>query len=465
MRIESSCPALKKQFSFRHIAVIVLQVAVVTQLSMAEGNCLFEDSELPVHCDSPIGSGDECFNYESAANSSWCNRFCSPEKNALTGDWSGIRSQIAESGVTFQADVTQFYFGVTAGGVDREFRYSGHGDYVLNVDAGKLGLQQGLFLKIRAEHRFGESLAGATGAILPSTVLSDLPTLESEELLLTNVLFTQALSEQFVVFAGKLDTLDGDINAFAHGRGKTQFSNVGFVANPIALRSIPYSSLGMGFAWLKDGEPIFNFTLMNPVDTVSTSGFDDLFGEGVAMAAELRLPTEFFGMPGHQLFAGTWSSRNYVSLGQDPRIILPNVPIAETSGSWSLYWNFDQYLMVDRCDASKGWGVFGRAGIADDDSNPLSYFLSCGVGGNSQIPGRSNDTFGVGYYFSGTSGEIGPLLNAALGPVGDGQGVELFYRTQITPWFHVTPDLQVLIPARENVDTAVVVGLRSNISF
>lgn len=388
------------------------------------------------------------------------------KRNAITGDWAGLRSTLAEEGITFQGYVSNFYTGVTSGGVDRRFTYAGHGDYVTNFDFGKLGLQDGLFLKLRAEHRFGESINRSTGAILPANLQTDLPVAETEELLLTNVLFTQLLSEQFAVFFGKLDTLDGDLNAFAHGRGKTQFSNVGFVANPIALRTVPYSTLGAGFSILGEGmEPLFTFSAINTVDTASTAGFDELFNDGVALTAELRLPTEFGGLPGHQLFAGTWSSRDFVALDQDPRIILPSVPIARASGSWSLYWNFDQYLFVDPCDASRGWGVFGRAGIADDDANPLAYFLSFGIGGHNPMRGREADTFGIGWYLAASSDEIGPLLSVLTGPISDGQGIELYYNYEVTPWLHVTPDIQVLIPAREQVDTAFVVGLRAVIEL
>ncbi|TWT97736.1 Carbohydrate-selective porin, OprB family [Botrimarina colliarenosi] len=380
----------------------------------------------------------------------------------LTGDWWGNRSCLAEHGVTFDLDVAHFYQGVASGGLEQQFKYGGHGDYVTNVDFGKLGVQEGLFLKVRAEHRYGENVNGDTGAFLPVAVLADLPARDNDDLLITNFLFTQAFSERFAVFFGKLDTLDGDVNDFAHGRGKTQFSNVGFVANPIALRTIPYSTLGCGFAVLGEGgEPVFTYTVLNPTDTASTAGFDELFAEGVAMSAELRLPTEFYDMPGHQLFAGTWNNRDYVSLGQDPRVVLPNVPINETSGSWSLYWNMDQYLYVDPCDATRGWGFFGRAGIADQDANPLSWFLSFGLGGHNPTKGHEADTFGAGWYVAGSSDEIGPVLETLLGPIGDGHGVELFYNWQATPWLNVTPDLQVVVPARENVDTALVLGLRA----
>jgi len=382
--------------------------------------------------------------------------------DTLTGDWFGNRDYLASKGVTFDFDVAQFYQGVTSGGLQRRFKYGGHGDYVTNVDFGKLGIQEGLFLKVRAEHRFGENINADTGALLPATVLAGLPVADSEELFFTNVLFTQAFSERFAVFFGKLDTLDGDLNAFAHGRGKTQFSNVGFVANPLALRTIPYSTLGCGFVILGEGgEPVFTYTLLNATDTTKTDGFSELFAEGVAMAAELRLPTQFGGLPGHQLFAGTWNSRDFASLGQDPRVLFPNVPINEVSGSWSAYWNFDQYVYVDPYNSKQGWGLFGRAGIADDKANPLSWFLSFGIGGNNPMRGHEADSFGAGWFVAGSSDEIGPILQAALGPIGDGHGIELYYNWQATPWLNVTPDLQVLVPARENVETALALGVRA----
>jgi len=154
-----------------------------------------------------------------------------------------------------------------------------------------------------------------------------------------------------------------------------------------------------------------------------------------------------------------------VALGQDPCIILTDVPIEQADGSWSLYWNCDQYMKVYSNDPLRGWGVFGRASVGDDKANPLAWFLSFGVGGNSPLCGRELDTFGAGWYYSGTSSRIGPILETVYGPIGDGQGVELFYNIAVTPWFNLTLDLQVIVPAREEVDTSVVVGVRAKAVF
>lgn len=421
--------------------------AAETYVSEADisGGCLAEEEECLFDCE--------------------CSPVCVWDRETLLGDWGGQRACLAEQGIGWTADVTQFYMGVTHGGLDREFRYAGRGDYYLNLDSAKLGGPQGLFVKLHAEHRFGESLAGSTGSLLPANIAADLPVVDSENLYLTDVVFMQMFSETFGVFAGKLNTLDGDVNAFAHGRGKTQFSNAAFVVTPIGLRTVVYSTLGAGFVVLRDLQPFFTFTVLNATDTTRTSGFDELFADGVVLLPELRLPTNFFDMPGHQLFGASWSSRDYVALNQDPLVVLPQVPIARQSDSWSLYWNCDQYLYLDPMDATRGWGLFGRAGIADDQTNPMAWFLSFGLGGNSTLCGREADTFGAGWFYSHTSTQLAPVLTGLLGGVGDGQGVEVFYNAEITRWFHLTADIQTLMPARLAVNDAFIAGLRGNIAF
>lgn len=411
-------------------------------------------------------SADECVELHAGSEcaDAWC---CSLlEAQSLTGDWLGMRSTLAESGISFNADVTQFYMGVVDGGVERDFNAVGHADYVINLDSSKLGGPQGLFFKLRAEHRWGDGIGDLTGTLLPPALAGDLPTPDSDHVYLTNILFTQALSEQFAVFFGKLDTLDGDLNAYAHGRGKSQFSNVAFVATPVGLRTIPYSTFGAGFVVLGEGGvPIFTMSFLDPVERSTDNDISDAFSEGVTVAPELRVPVTLFDRPGHQLIGATWSSREYVALDQDPRVLLPRIPIARRTGSWSVYWNFDQTLFVNPDDETKGWGVFGRAGVADPNTNPIEAFLSFGVGGNSPIPGRSGDRFGVGWYYTKTSEELAPFIAAVVGGVGDSQGVELFYNAEVTPWFYLTPDVQYISPARDAVDDMWLMGIRGQIIF
>jgi porin len=383
---------------------------------------------------------------------------------ALTGNWFGARTSLLEQGVAVQADSTNFYFGNTTGGVRRDFDFGGHGDYVVTFDGEKLGLKEGLFLKLRAEHRYGETVVGDVGCFISPTLVADLPVYNSERLYLTNVLFTQMLSETVAVFAGKMDTLDGDKNAFAHGRGKTQFSNMAFVFNPIVGATVPYSTLGAGVAISGENESLFMFTVLNSVDTSGTSGFEQLFNDGVLLSTALRWPTQFFGMPGHQLLGATWNNKTYNSLGE-AYIQYPDVIIPTTRGSWCVYWNFDQYFAADADDPTRGWGPFGRAGIADDGTSPLAWFLSFGIGGRVPLDTRAADDFGIGWYYAGTSNQIGPIITSQFGPIGNGQGIECFYNYQWTPALRLTPDIQFIVPALATFDPSLIVGLRAQLIF
>jgi porin len=182
------------------------------------------------------------------------------------------------------------------------------------------------------------------------------------------------------------------------------------------------------------------------------------------LSVAVRVPTRLFDRPGHQLLGGTWNSRTYTSIAE-AYIPYPDVATPTIRGSWCLYWNFDQYLVVDPTDASRGWGPFGRAGIADPATSPIDAFLSVGLGGNVPVRTRPDDTFGVGWYWASTSPQIGTLITAQFGPIGDGQGIECFYNYALTRAVRITPDVQYVVPALRSAAPAVIAGVRALVSF
>ena len=100
-------------------------------------------------------------------------------------------------------------------------------------------------------------------------------------------------------------------------------------------------------------------------------------------------------------------------------------------------------------------------GLGDGNPNPVRWFLSVALCGNSPVPGREGDTFGVGFYDVGLSAQAKSLAPGLR----DEQGVELFYNLRIAPGCHLTPDLQVLHPGLAPVDHALVLGLRLKVDF
>lgn len=41
----------------------------------------------------------------------------------------------------------------------------------------------------------------------------------------------------------------------------------------------------------------------------------------------------------------------------------------------------------------------------------------------------------------------------------------MFYNVGVTPWCHITPDLQIVVPGQKRADTLLGFGLRARIDF
>jgi porin len=277
---------------------------------------------------------------------------------------------------------------------------------------------------------------------------------------------------------GKLALLtpaSGDMNEFAHGKGDTQFMNAAFNINPVTLLTVPYSTLGAGLIILPTKDPhaaIIGFSVLQTNGKANTIGFDDLHSNQLSFVGEGRMRTNFFGLTGHQLIGGGYSNKTYASLDQSLRFFIENRDIEKQDGSWMIYYNFDQYLYEPEKGSGKGIGIFGRLGVSDGNPNPMHFFFSIGVGGKGIIPSRPLDRFGIGYYYMDVSNPTFTGLHGRKREfLRDEYGFEVFYNVAITPWFQLTPDIQVIRPAQketvsgEKVHTATVLGLRLKVVF
>jgi porin len=393
-------------------------------------------------------------------------------RSTLTGDWGGARNTLAKKGITFNASVTQIYQGNFTDGStgDEYWRNSGTADYEMDLDFGKLGLWPGGFLKVRGMSGYRKSLNPVAGALMPVNSDALFPWPNGNYTGLTDFLFAQFLSEHFGLLAGKMNTLSGDANEFAHDY-KTQFLNTAFLINPVTFRTCPYSSVGTG-AILLNKVATFNFLVMDTEGSAIKSGNKTVMHNGTTVAAELRFKTCILNLPGHQDFGGTWSNKKFNDLDQDPRtslsqILVPGrgIPLKTYKDSWCFFYNMDHYLYLKEGTKDQGFGVFARYGVSDGKANPIKYFASFGIGGKGLIPGRCQDTFGVGYYHAWLSNQIPSIAYKTL-LNGNEQGGELYYNIYLTPWVQLTPDLQIIESADKRVDNTVIVGgLRMQLNF
>jgi len=389
------------------------------------------------------------------------------ERTKLTGDCFCLRPALASHGITLDVSSTQFYQGVTRGGLEQSFAYGGRNDYFLNMDGEKLRLWKGFFVTLHGESRYGESVDFLTGALMPANMMLMVPQPGEAVSALSGAKFTQFLSENTLVYAGKINTFD-DFRQPLTGAGTLNgFQNTALMFNPVYARTVPYSTFGAGFAQLHHHEPVLSAAVFDTNNTPTESGFDTFFDNGATIFLQANLPTNFFCLPGHQGVSGTYSSGTYTILSRsaylDPIEGL-GIILSPKTGSWCLTYNFDQALFVLPDDPRRKWGLFGNLGIADENSSPIRWFASAGISGASPITGRNADSFGVGYFYLGVSDRLKNLAPVIL-PLKDEQGVEVYYNVAVTPWCQVTPNLQVISPYRKVADTSLLFGLRAKIEF
>lgn len=123
---------------------------------------------------------------------------------------------------------------------------------------------------------------------------------------------------------------------------------------------------------------------------------------------------------------------------ENPRVLIQDIATggsaATDDDSWAIYMNGYQYIQGDE---SHGWGLFGRLGFSDGETNPIDWHAAGGIGAVGLIPSRDQDRWGLGAYYQ-ESDNNGIL--AALN-VDSEVGGELFCNFQLTPATNVTFDL------------------------
>lgn len=405
------------------------------------------------------------------------------ERTTAFGDLGGVRQDLLDKGVAFNADLTSYLQGVVDGGLRETTKAGGSVDYWLHLDTERLGLWPGGLFTVHGESKFGRSVNGDVGSLSPVNFDYILPIADEESSsYLSEYYLLQAFSERVLLLLGRIDVTGfADKNYFANNE-KDQFMNPSLRNDVLFGAFVGYTTHAVvGILDVSPSEDLG--IILVPFVTDADDRADDygtvdgLFNE-VSAGVEVDFTWEWAGRPGAFRPGFVWTSKEFAEL--DDAFLLRNLltgqPVPTKSDNWLVNLNFAQYFWVpDEQDTHtlpmqrvqetpEGIGTFFRLGIAPADRNAFDLFVSAGLGGRGMIPGRPWDRYGVGFYLLKTSSDFDdqPGLKRILD---DEWGVEIFYNFAVTPWLQITPDLQFISPAKKGADNAVVLALRVQIWF
>lgn len=448
MKTQAHICSFVKPWYFAFLAVLLTLQAHPSQ---AQSTCS------AASCDSNCGC--DTFGCESSTCDLW-------QRENLFDDWLGVKRRLAEHGIAVDASLTQFYQGVASGGGEQRFRYGDKMDVFVNADTGKLGLWEGGLLTSHVvDWQFGRNSIGDAVGLAPVNTALLTPKVGEPAYAVTSLQYTQALGGGWAGTFGRVNLLDLWVGFYPeYGRGIDGFMNVSTMVPLSVIPSVPLINNVAGI--LKAGERGVEagFFVLESQHIPTTVGLD--FPNGVTMLAVGRKYTDFGGLPGSHTALGVYATGDYTSFDSAGWGIIPGGGLqpAEQSGTWAAAYLGEQRLWFDSCNPQRHTDLFGYVGFSDAETSPFGWTASVSMQSFGPIASRPGDRTGIAYFYNSLNTDFQNLFSL-VSPLGDVHGGEVYYNAEIAPWFHLTFDLQVIDPAIEARDTAVVVGTRARIDF
>jgi porin len=424
------------------------------------------------------------------------------QRSTLLGDIGGLRPFFGRYGITFNLQETSEVMGNVSGGIKLGTTYDGLTTMSLGLDTSKALDWEGGTFNISALQIHGRSLSQNDLANLQtaSGIEADRATR------LWELWYQQALLDgDFDVKIGQ-QSLDQE---FINSQYAALFVNTMFgwpmvpsADLPSGGPAYPLSSLGVRLR----GKPTGSLTLLagifddnpagpgtNDPQLRNASGTNFRLSDSPLVIAEMQYSINQpalgemdygdkpSGLPGtYRLGAwyddGLFADQEFDSSGLSLADPNSNGNPQQHRGNFSIYGVVDQQVWRPDPTSANGIGVFLRAMGAPADRNPITFSLNAGVTAKGLIPGRDNDTAGIGFGYAGISSRLANFDRDSGNPARTSESfIELTYQYQWTPWWQIQPDFQYTFnpgggianpanPAQRLHDEAVL-GVRTNITF
>jgi porin len=394
--------------------------------------------------------------------------------DSLTGDWGGLREQWKGMGIEPWAEFTAEMAGNPVGGQRQGFRYAQELDFGVNLDLDKLAGLKGTAFHLTFSEWAGHSLSeDRIGNIFAVQEVFNGPS----DFRISNLSLEQTLLDDHLnLKVGRIGANDD----FAVIDVACNFQNGAFCDIPGSLgenSGFPTSpTVGWGGRirvaldelYAQAGAYEVNPTLQSSSNSWQF-GIKGATGAFVPVEVGWNPAAGPFGLAGQYRLGGYYDSSDVEDVTSE---ITGSGKM--WSGRWGLWALGQQQVYREPGSTSRGLTVFGGFVLGDSHTAAIRWFVEGGLVYFGTFPGRDDDTVSLGVAYGHINGRT---INAEKNANKDEPGseveqsgeavIELNYAAQVTPFFHVTPNLQIIVNpgADSDVPTALVLGLRSAVTF
>ena len=391
-----------------------------------------------------------------------------PNVRFMLGDWDGLRTRLAEEGVTFDFNDIGDLQADVSGSQEHRAIYFGRFRAASDIDFNKLSDFDGEFF-ITAICQYGQNLSA--DYLHVNTLTSSIAGVQSERM--DQMWYNQGLfQDQLKVKIGQIAA----VNEF----GATDFfdllfnDELGYAPNLLFQADQPFSPSGKPgvVVWgdlsvvtpglyVKAGMFTANHNPYNPDAWGIRYGND--FEHGYVGAVELGYQEQHTAYDGLYKVGINLTDNSYFNPATDENI--HGNYTAYALAEKTVYHPLDQ---DGKLDTEKGLDLLLELLKAPEDRNALSYEATFGGRYTGLIPGMDHDKVGFGVIYSENSAAFSQAYENLHGHgLGGETTIELDYQFNPTPWFSLQLDTQCIIQpgGDEERSEITVLGLRTIVHF
>jgi len=396
-------------------------------------------------------------------------------------DPGGVRSALANQGITFSVNYIGEVFGNASGGFKQGTYYDGRLEVAVSADLEQMLGWKGLSFFANGYQIHGQTIsAESLGVLMPVSFIEATPATRLFELWFEQRLLDDKLSIRFGQLAADSEFILSDgSGAFLNGTWgwpSITAANLpnGGPAYPLATPGVrvaftPNDQLSL-MAGVFNGDPAGTCAQSDDPQVCNDDGLSFRVSDPVLLMFEGGYRYSLGGLPGTVKLGG-WHQEGAFAHLNSAQI---------TDSNYGLYAILDQMIyQFAGAGAGEGKGIsfFGRVIGAPQDRSPVDIYWEAGLTAAGMFAARPDDVFGIGFAYTGISdnASAAQVINKEPVILDYEALLEVSYTAQIVPGFTIQPDFQYLWnpgghvadpnDPTKAVRDAAVFGVRSTINY